>query len=203
VGTGRSSGYLAYTLGLHETARILARATVEEMRRIGCRTLVVLSPEQAYLFRTLYPLLGVPLPEDVEVVELTILLTRLLDEGRLKLRPAPIDLVYHDPCQTPRIDGRWRAPRRLLATVTTLPLREGFWREKRAANCGASGGLPWTQPSLAAAMARAALADAAASGASLFVTDAPNCLIHLRANADGQAMMVRGLYELLADRLDD
>ena len=97
--------------------------------------------------------LGVPLtllacPDDaqVEVIELTALLVTLLDEGRLRLRPEALDLAYHDPCQTPRIDGRWRAPRRLLAALTTLALREGFWREKRAANCGASGGLPWTQP---------------------------------------------------------
>jgi Fe-S oxidoreductase len=200
---GRSSGYLAYTLGLRETAHMLARATVEEIRRIGARRLVVLSPEQAYTLRTLYPLLGARLPEDVEVVELTVLLAALLDEGRLKLRPAPLDLAYHDPCQTPRIGGRWRAPRRLLAAATTLPLREGFWREQRAANCGASGGLPWTQPRLAARMAQAALSDATATGAAYVVTDAPKCLAHLRSAVDGQRVVVRGLYEVLAERLED
>ena len=61
----------------------------------------------------------------------------------------------------------------------------------------------FSQADSLADMARAALADAATSGAQLIVTDAPDCLIHLRANAAGQATMVRGLYELLADRLDD
>jgi Fe-S oxidoreductase len=199
---GRSSGYLAYTLGLHDTARALAHATVEEIRRVGCRTLVVLAPQQVHMLRTVYPLLGVPLPDDVEVVELTVLLATLLDEGRLKLRSTALDLVYHDPCQTPRLDGRWRAPRRLLSALTTQPLREGFWREQRAANCGASGGLPWTQPRLASDLARAALTDATASGASLVVTDAPGCLVQLRENA-GPGVTVRGLYELLAESLDD
>jgi Fe-S oxidoreductase len=198
---GRSSGYLAYTLGLHQTARALAQATLAELEQLGCRRLLVLAPEQAYTLRYIYPLLGVPLPEQIEVIELTVLLSALLDEGRLRLRAAPLDLAYHDPCQTPRIEGRWHAPRRLLAGLTTLPLGEGFWREKRASNCGASGGLPWTQPVLAATMAKAALADAGASGGRLIVTDAPNCLAHLRAVArDG--VEVRGLYEVLADRLE-
>ena len=199
AGAGRSSGYLAYTLGLHETARALAHATVEEVRRIGCRMLVTLSPEQAHTLRTVYPLLGAPLPDDVEVVELTALLAKLLDERRLRLRPAPLDLLYHDPCQTPRLAGRWRAPRQLLSAVTTEPLREGFWREKRAMSCGASGGLPWTQPAQAVAMARAVLAEAAGD-APLVVTEAPGCLAHLRGASEA-GIAVRGLYELLAEQV--
>ena len=201
AGTGRASGYLAYTLGLHETARELARATAAEVERIGCRTLVALSPEQAHTFGHVYPLLGASLPTGVEVVELTVLLANMVEEGRLRLRAAPLDLAYHDPCQTPRLEGRWRAPRRLLAAITSQPLREGFWREQRAAPCGASGGLPWTQPGLAAQMARAALADVANGGAPLIVTDAPGCLAHLRAHTRA-GVEVRGLYELLAEQME-
>jgi Fe-S oxidoreductase len=202
AGVGRSSGYLAYTLGLNDTARDLARATLEEIERSGCRTLVALSPEQAHMFRTVYSLLGVPLPETVEVVDLTTLLAGLLDDGRLRFSPSNLDLAYHDPCQTPRLLGRWRAPRQLLAATMAQPLHEGFWREQRAANCGASGGLPWTQPRLAADLAHAALADATASGARLVVTDAPGCLAHLRANADG-GVEVRGPYEVLVEHLNE
>ncbi|MBK9714565.1 MAG: (Fe-S)-binding protein [Kouleothrix sp.] len=200
VAAGRESGYLAYTLGLHETARDLALATVDEIRRLGCRTLLTMSPEQAHALKHLYPLLGAPLPEQVEVVELTGLLAALLDEGRLKLRPAELDAAYHDPCQTARLEGRGQAPRRLLAALAGQPPREGFWRERRATSCGASGGLPWTQPRLAAAMAAAALADSTRDGARVVVTEAPGCLAHLRANApDG--LEVRGLYELLAEQV--
>src|SRR6266545_3785408 len=188
--------------GLLATARDLALATVTEVQQSGCRMLVALSPEQAFTLKAVYPLLGVALPDEVEVIELTVLLARLLAEDRLTLRAAPIDLMYHDPCQAPRIDGRWRAPRRLLAAATSLPLREAFWHEQRAAPCGASGGLPWTQPRLANALALAALKDAASRGARLLVTDAPGCLAHLRAVADGQGMLVRGLYEVLAEGLE-
>jgi Fe-S oxidoreductase len=201
VAVGRSSGYLAYTLGLHDTARTLARATLEELEHLGCRRLVVLSPQQAHTLKHVYPLLGAPLPEQIEVIELTALLAERLDQGRLKLRRADLELAYHDPCQTPRVDGRWQAPRRLLAALTTRPLHEGFWRERRATPCGASGGLPWTQPGLAAGLARAALADATRGGAHLIVTDAPSCLAQLRASA-GPGVEVGGLYELLSEHLE-
>lgn len=202
VSLGRSSGYLAYTLGLHDTARTLARATISELIERSVRTLIVLSPEHAHTLTNVYAALDVPFPAEIELIELTTLLAGLLADQRLKLHPAALDLVYHDPCQTPRLDGRWHAPRKLLAAATTLPLHQNFWREKRAANCGASGGLPWTQPQLAAKLARAALTDALNGSAPLIVTDAPKCLAHLRANA-GPDVQVRGLYEFLAASLND
>jgi Fe-S oxidoreductase len=135
------------------------------------------------------------------VIALADLLAGLADEGRLKFGRINAQLAYHDACQTPRMAEHGRAPRRLLAAMTTEPLREGFWREKRATPCGASGGLPWTQPELAAGLARAALADAARDGARMIVTDAPQCLAHLRGAAPAE-LEVRGLYELLAEHLD-
>ena len=144
---GRSSGYLAYTLGLHDTARQLARATVAELEHLGCRRLVVLSPGQAHTLKHVYPLLGVALPEQVEVIELTALLAGLLDEGRLKFSPdRSCSWRITMPARRRGSMGAGRAPRRLLAALTTQPLHEGFWREQRATPCGASGGLPWTQP---------------------------------------------------------
>jgi Fe-S oxidoreductase len=197
IGAGRDSGYLAYTLGLHDTARELARATVAEIQRDGVRTLIVLAPEDAHTLRNVYPRLGVPLPDGVEVIELTELLARSLEQGRLRLRAAPIGLAYHDPCHAPRVRDRWDAPRRLLAAATSLPVREGFWRARRATPCGASGGMAWTQPRLADGLAHAALADATASGARVVVTEAPGCLAQLRRAAPPD-VQVRGLYELLA-----
>ncbi len=200
IGAGRESGYLAYTLGLHDTARELARATAEESVRAGCRTIIALSAEDAHALLQIYPLLGAPLPDGLRVVELTTLLAELLEADRLRLGRADVNLAYHDPCQTLRLPGRWHAPRTLLAALTGRPAREGFWREGRAASCGASGGLPFTQPKLAEQLARRALVDLTASGASTLVTDSPGCLAHLRAHA-APGVEVLGLYELLANHI--
>lgn len=200
LAAGRDTGYLAYTLGLHDLAASLARATADEIGQSGCRSVLVLEPEQAWLLREIYPALGAPLPDTVEVIELVDALARLLAEGQLRLQPlaGAHELAYHDPCHTPRRPDRADAPRRLLAALLGGAPAEGFWRAKRAASCGASGGLPWTQPALAGALARAAIADALGGARRTLVCDAPGCLAHLRANA-GEQTAVRGLYELLAE----
>ena len=188
---------LAYTLGRHDMARAAAQTLADELARAGARRLLVLAPDDAHTLLHIFPRLGVALPEGAAVIELTALLAEMLDSGRLRLRRGDGEFAYHDPCQTPRFAGRWAAPRRLLAALTERPIQEGFWREQRAASCGASGGLPLTQPRLAGDMARAALNDATRSGARAVVTEAPACLAHLRAHAPG-GVAVLGLYELLA-----
>ena len=191
---------LAYTLGLHDMARAAAQTLADNLARGGARRLLVLAPDDAHTLLHIFPRLHVALPDGAQVIELTALLANLLDEGRLRLRRGNFDVAYHDPCQTPRFEGRWRAPRRLLAALTERPIQESFWREQRAASCGASGGLLLTQPRLASDMARAALADATRGGARTVVTEAPGCLAHLRAHA-GDDVEVKGLYELLAQHV--
>ena len=44
VGVGRNNGYLASSLGLLETAKELARATLEELNATGAKRMLVLSP---------------------------------------------------------------------------------------------------------------------------------------------------------------
>jgi Fe-S oxidoreductase len=191
---------LAYTLGQHGQARESAQALADELAASGARRLLVLAPDDAHTLLNIFPRLGLALPSGSEVVELTALLADLLDQGQLALRRGDAEFAYHDPCQTPRFSGRWRAPRRLLAALTARPVQEGFWREERAASCGASGGLPQTQPKLAGDMARAALADATRGSARRVVTESPACLAHLRAHA-APGVEVIGLYELLANQI--
>ena len=180
---GRSSGYLAYTLGLHDTARQLARATVEELEHLGCRRLVVLSPGRRIRSGMSTRCWARRCPTQVEVIELTELLASLLDEGRLKFLPdrRAAGLSRRVPDAAYRWGGR--APRRLLAALTIQPLHEGFWREKRATPCGASGGLPWTQPRSRRQPGPRRAGRRERNGARLVVTDAPQCLAHLRGAA--------------------
>jgi len=201
VGGGRSSAYLPYTLGLWDTARSLAQATLDEIVSTGCMRVIVLTAEDAHTFKNVHRELGLNLPEGVEVVELIALLAEQIGAGQLTLRPTDLSLTYHDPAHTPRLPERASAARKVIAALTTQPLREMFWREQRASPGGAVGGLEFTHPELAARMSRARLAEAAATGAQLLVTEDPAALAHLAAHADGAEIKVEGLYELLAERL--
>ena len=198
VGVGRSSAYLPYTLGLWEVARALARATLDEIAASGCRRLIVLTAEDAHTFKNVQRELGLALPDGVELIELITLLAE--NKGKLKLKPMNLSLTYHDPAHTARLPERATAARKVLAALTTQPVHEMFWREQRAAPGGAVGGLEFTQPALAAQMTRERLAEAAATGAEMLVTEDPLALAHFAAHAAG-TLKVQGLYELLAEQL--
>lgn len=202
IGVGRSSAYLPYTLGLTDTARTLAQATLAEISATKCKRVVVLSPEDVHTFQNISARLGLTWPEGVIVVELVELVADALNNGGLKLHQVDAALTYHDPAHALRQPARAVTVRKLLAALAEEPLREMFWREQRAAPGGSVGGLEFTQPALAAQMTRERLAEARATGAQMLVTEDPATLAQFLAQSDG-LIKVQGLYELLAEQISD
>jgi Fe-S oxidoreductase len=205
VGEGWSNGVVASSLGLVDTAVALGRRVVADVEASGCRQLLVLTPEDRYAFEGLYrDRLGVVWPAGVAIREVTSVLGEALAAGRLVFRPranATPTYAYHDPCHTARVDRDDAAPRALLAAALGGgSARQPFWRERRAHPCGATGGLQFTQPGIAASLADARLADTRAAGASWLITDDPACAHHLRSRPQ-QDVTIVGFYELLADQL--
>ncbi|MBP7690710.1 MAG: (Fe-S)-binding protein [Anaerolineales bacterium] len=200
IAQGLSSAYLPFALGLPATARTLGQAALQELAAAGSTRLIVLTPEDRRAFTDALPELGLPLPDGVVVVELMTLLAEAVAAGRLQFRPVTPALTYHDPAHTPHFPGRAAEARRVLAALTPA-LRELFWREGRAAPGGSVGGLRFTHPALAEQLTRERLAEAAATGAELLVTEDPAALDHFEAQADPAVIRVAGLYELLAQQL--
>lgn len=197
LGMGRSSGYLAYTLGLWELARIQAQNVLEEIESARVKEVITVSREDAHSFRNVYPELDVAWPEQVRVTELVGWLERGVSEGRISVQPRQLGkFTYHDPCHTPRIAGDTRAGCNLAATLAGEKPREMLWREKAASPCGAIGGLQFSHPQLAAEMARARIAEARNAGAELLLTEDPGCVAHLQKYSNG--VRVASLIELLA-----
>jgi Fe-S oxidoreductase len=199
VGVGRASAYLPFTLGLWDTARRLAQATVDEIEAAGARRLLVLSAEDAHAFRHLHGRLRLDHPA-LEVTELIGLLAEALRARALQPLPLEQSVVYLDPAHTPRLPTRAQAARQVAAALTRQPLRQLPWRGARALPIGAVGGLEFTQPALAAQLTSARLDEAAATGADILVTEDPLALHHLSQRAMGR-FRVEGLYELLAQQL--
>lgn len=201
VGDGRSNGHLASALGYPGTARAQATDLVAEIAASGCREVLVLAPGDRFAFERLYEeRLGVAWPAGVAVREVTSLLADALADGRLALRRGASERpwAYHDPCHAARVARDHDAPRALLrAALGADGECRLFWREGRAHPCGATGGLEFTQPAIAAKLAAARFQDAADAGASLVVTEDPSCLRHLRQAAPS-GVEVLGLFEVLA-----
>lgn len=201
VGVGLSSAYLPHALGLRDTARLLVQAALHDIVASGCSRLIMLAPRDRHAFAHILPELGLLLPDSVELVDLMALLADGVSTGRLAPRPADLDLTYHDPALSPLFPSHPGLARRVLAAMTTQPLREMFWRGGRAAPGGAVGGLPFSHPELAAQMTRARLAEAAGTGARWLVSEDAAALAHFAAHGAGQ-IQVHGLYDLLAEQID-
>jgi Fe-S oxidoreductase len=200
LAAGRETPYLPNTLGLPAEARALGEATLAEISATGVRRVFVLAPGDIYSFTTLLDYLGLHWPEGVELRQVTDFLAGQVEAGKLTFNRTNLgDYAFYDPDHTVRIPERWAAPRRLLAEVMHTPPIELYWRQERAQPCGASGGLPFTQPALASALAQARLAEAEAQGVETLITDAPQTLYHLQRHTD--RVTVRGLFELLAEQL--
>ena len=203
IGVGRNNGYLASSLGLHETAQSLARATLDELKATGAKRLLVLSPGDYYTFSKLYEeRLDIPWPEDVELLEVTTFLAEQLEMGILKLKQSTDETpyAYVDPTQAVRVPSRHDAPRKLVNSVFPTSGRELLWRRERAHPVGNTA-LQFTWPDIAEKLTDARLQDALQCGAKTLISDDPGTLHTLSEKADQFELRVQGLYELLASHL--
>ena len=202
VGVGRSSGWLATSIGLAATSRELAGATLDEVRSTGASEVLTITTADRWAFARVYgERLGLDWPEAVRVRDVVDVLAEAAAADRLQFRTenSPPH-AYHDPCHAARIGRDGVASRALLAAAvgmgTAEDVRELFWREERAHPCGAIGGLEFTRPDVSRMLAQSRLADAAAAGAEYLVTDDPGCFHHL-ASVPAPGVTVRNLFDLL------
>jgi Fe-S oxidoreductase len=201
LSAGRSSGYLPYALGLWDTARDLAQQTLDEIQSSGVREVITLTAEDAHAIKHVYYELGLMPPRQVQVVQIAEYLARQVAQGQLKIRPLELQAAtYHDPCHALVLPDHAKAARQLFAALTGSAPREMLWREQRAAPCGATGGLEFTQPWLAAEMAKKRLDGARDIGAKMVLTDDPHCVAHLEQHA--AELRVQNLIEALAEQVE-
>lgn len=202
IGHGVNSGYLASSLGLPDLANDLARQLLSELKESTASKLLVLSPGDYYTFGTLYPeRLGISVPEEVELIDVVELLDGKHTSGDLGFNRIEMGLpyAYVDPTHAVRTPGRLEAPRRLLNAVLPTPVIELFWRKERAHPAG-DGVLQFMQPALSQKLSEARNEDATQAGAQGMITEDSATLYQLN-QLSPSGLPVKGLYELLADRI--
>ncbi len=200
LSAGRSSGYLPYALGLWDTARDLAQQTLDEIQSSGVHEVITLTAEDAHAIKHVYYELGLMPPRDVRVRQIAEYLAPRVSQGELTIRPLAMPTAtYHDPCHALALPDHAAAARQLIVALTGAAPREMLWREQRAAPCGATGGLEFTQPWLAEALAKKRLEGARDIDAAVVLTDDPHCASHLAQHAGD--LRVQNLIEVLAQQL--
>ncbi|HET9656801.1 MAG TPA: LUD domain-containing protein [Kineosporiaceae bacterium] len=136
------------------------------------------------------------------VVDFSTLVRRLVEAGRLRLRPGRSlgPITYHDSCHYRRTLHAEQNPRALLQGG-------GYQLTEMAESdvcCGMGGSYLLKHPQVSGRILRRKLDNIRATGAPLVATDCPGCVLQLRGGLDktGEPVQVRHTVELLEELLE-
>lgn len=192
-------GHDPYWTGEREAVEYFARRNIAAIKKTGARRVVFSCPEGYYMFKHIYPEMGIRVP--FELVHILTLLAETVK--KLKLKPLERKVTYHDPCRLVKFDDVFDAPRQVLAAIPDLEVVEMGRIGKDALCCGSSNWVSCTRVNKKIQVER--LNEAADTGAGTLVTSCPKCNIHLRCAArDGDAkssMEITDILTLLAESL--
>jgi L-lactate dehydrogenase complex protein LldE len=195
-------GQPAYNNGDRETARALARQVIDAFKNYDY--VVVPSGSCAGMIHAHYPALLADDPNYAALAvslagrtfELVSFLVRVLNVERT---PAdfPHKVAYHDSCSGLRELGIKEEPRKLLASVAGLELKELAGSEEC---CGFGGTFCVKYPEISTKMVDDKVTDIEATGASTVLAGDMGCLMNIagRLKRKGSKVEARHVAEVLA-----
>jgi len=151
----------------------IAQMNISNYQDLGVKKIVTLSPHAYHAFRNEYPKFG----SDFEVWHYSQLLAPLIRKAPFKRSQSPIKVAFHDPCYLGRHNKEYRAPRKILAAMPGVHLKEMDRVEKDSLCCGGGGGNVFTDI-LGGGLdspARARAREAADTGAQVLAVACPGC----------------------------
>jgi Fe-S oxidoreductase len=208
------SGALAYALGDIEAAQEQARHVLEALQKSGVSRVVADGPQTLYALRILYPLLGVRLPDKLEVVGLAELVEPFVAQKKLASKLNGDQAVFFQDsrsacflaeelasdeaiqpalCDSEEYSGSgevYALPRRILDALGVRRV-SSVWSKSLSKSSGADDGLCFTYPELASGLARMRLDHIRCLGAGAIITDSVLDAVHLRkAQGDGEHLKI-------------
>jgi Fe-S oxidoreductase len=116
-------------------------------------------------------------------------------------------VVYHDPCYLGRHGGIYEEPRRVLAGIPGLELREMPRNRAEALCCGAGGGGLWSEVPVDERFAVLRIREAREAGADVLAVACPYCLTMFEDAVKvldlEEEIQVRDVAELLAESVGE
>ena len=174
------------------------KAVVETLDAAKVRAIVVTCPHCLNTIGREYPQLG----GNYEVVHHTVLLARLVEQGRLTpVVPNDSSVTFHDPCYLGRHNSIYEPPRELLAAIPGLQVKEMERSRSTSFCCGAGGARMWQEENIGTRVNLERAAQAAATGADAVVVACPFCNVMLddAANSGEPALAAREVSQLLLE----
>ncbi len=171
--------------------------------KYGITEVVTSSPHCFHAFRNEYP------EKSFNTRHYTMLLSELINDGRLRLREGPKTTVtFHDPCYLGRYNRVFDMPRDIIRSIPGVELVEMAHYGPDSLCCGGGGGRMWQDlPGGQVKMSEVRIREAEATGAGILVTACPLCRIMLedarKAAGLTQTLQVMDLNELVVRFLQE
>ena len=175
------NGETARRLGNEYLYQNMAQQAVDLFNRYGVKKIIVNCPHCFNTFKNEYPQFG----GHYEVVHAADLITRLIQEGRLRLKSegAPQMITYHDSCYYGRYNEIYDAPRELLSKVPGTQLQEMTRHKKTGMCCGGGGGWMWMEEPPDKRVSHLRVEQAMETSSDVVAMSCPFCMIMLNDGA--------------------
>lgn len=176
--------------GLQEAASKLVAENTTRVLKTGAKILVTSCPICYKVFNSDYQLNG------MQVMHHSVYIERLINEGKLLLRPTALKAVYHDPCELGRGSGIYDQPRNVLKQIAEVAVVS----EERVNSlcCGGSIGELGMNATERNAIRDGALNILCASKPDILVTACPLCK---KTFDSGNTVVVKDLAEIVAENI--
>lgn len=189
--------------GEFENFKRLAQHNINEINKAGVKKIIFSCPEGYRTFKIDYPKY---FKCTFEVQHITEVIAEAIDQGKIKLKGMNKAVSFQDPCRLGRHLGVYDEPRKAIAAVPQLQLKEMLRSRNRAICCGVSAWMNCSTYSKSIQVAR--LKEAKQTGADLLVLACPKCEIHFNCAmkdervGDEAKIETIQLVTLVADLLD-
>lgn len=177
----------------------LALKNIESIERHGVKKVVTHCPHCFNTFLNEYPEFGAKFT----VIHHSQLIAELLSSGKLKPGNMGEKITFHDPCNLGRMNGEFKAPRSVLASMG-VDLLEMERSRMNSFCCGGGGANVWYEVSEKKKIGVIRVEEAKRTGASVLAVACPFCITMFEdaAKAIGDdALSVRDIAEIVADGL--
>jgi len=175
-------GFILYENGQEEATKTLMKKNQEifsDLKDID--TILTSCPTCAYIFKVHYPEYLTDF--DYNIIHVTELFAKLIEEERIIPKMKKINVTYHDPCHLLRGLHITEEPRNILNAFLEEEIKEMEHSKDSSKCCGAGSGIRLSFSRIAQTLARDRITEAKNTGASVLVTSCPTCMLHLQENA--------------------
>ncbi len=189
-------GFPLLGAGMPDKVAALKKHNLEKLKSVGARQAVFSCPSCLHTWKHFYS-------PDAELLHASQLLSDLIKQDKLELKPLKLKVTYHDPCYLGRNTGVFEEPREIIKSIPGIEFVELPNNRNFSNCCGGGGNVEMVDPDLSAAVAQRKIEEIRSTGADTVVSSCQQCLrvIAAGAHSAGVELNVLDLTQLVAKSL--